>query len=296
MRRLVGHGALALVLLNVVAPLSAEVRIRSSVEVKTERPRDAGMLAQLAMMVVPFQVAPGKADVVTMAARGAVRVEGLGPVLGIAPDIILIAAADGTVVGLVPSRGEYFDMPSTTPQKLSVVIESKATEKRHGLSDVLLGQQTERVSVSVMIEPKVPGTPGDMAYDPRTGRMVEAWTLQETPEERTRRFAASERSRMESSKQEPVTIESWESDAFGPVALHAAASRVSMTWFATAGYASTAEQGFPLRQVIRNPTYGYRVESLVQVVESLSLEDDFFRVPAHYRKVATPQLRPLFSR
>lgn len=296
MQKLVAHGALALVLLGAVAPLSAEVRIRSLVEVRTERPRDAGMLAQIAMMVVPFQAAPGKAEVVTLAARGAVRVEGLGPVLGIAPDLILIATAEGAVMGLVPSRSEYFDMPSTTPEKLSVVIASKATTKRHGPSDVLLGRQTERVSVSVMIEPKVPGTPGDMAYDPRTGRMVEAWTLQETPEERTRRFAASERSRMESSKQEPVTIESWESDAFGPVALHAATSRVSMTWFATAGYASTAEQRFPLRQVIRNPTYGYRVESRVQAVDTVVLDDDLFRVPEHYKKVATPQLRPLFSR
>lgn len=296
MRRLIGHGALALVLLGAVAPISAEVRIRSIVEVTTERQREAGMLAQLAMIVVPFQAAPGRAEVVTLAARGAVRVEGLGPVLGIAPDIILLATADGSVVGLVPSRNEYFDMPSTTPEKLSVVIASKATTKRHGPADVLLGQQTDRVSVSVMIEPKVPGTPGDMAYDPKTGRMVEAWTLQETPEERTRRFVTSERVRAESQKQEPVTIESWESDAFGPAALQAATSRASMTWFATAGYASTAEQGFPLRQIIRNPTYGYRVESRVQAVDQVTLEDDLFRVPEHYRKVATPQLRPLFSR
>ncbi len=296
MRTLVARGALALALLGAVAPLSAEVRIRSIVEVTTERPREAGLLAQIAMIVVPFQAAPGKADVVTLAARGAVRVEGLGPVLGIAPDIIIIAAADGSVVGLVPSRGEYFDMPATTPEKLSVVIASKAKTKRHGSSDVLLGQQTERVAVSVMIEPKVPGTPGDMAYDARTGRMVEAWTLQETPEERTRRFVMSERSRTESFKQEPITIESWESAAFGPVALHAATSRASMTWFATAGYASTAEQGFPLRQIIRNPTYGYRVESRVQSVETVALDDDLFRVPEHYRKIPTPQLRKLISR
>lgn len=296
MRRIIGHGVVALVLLGAVAPLSAEVRIRSIVEVKTERPREAGMLAQIAMMVVPFQAAPGKVEVVTLAARGAVRVEGLGPVLGIAPDVVLIATADGAVLALVPSRSEYFDMPRTTPEMLKVVIASEATAKRHGRSDVLLGQQTERVSVSVKIEPKLPGTPGDQAYDARTGRMVEAWTLQETPEERTRRFVTSERVRAESFKQEPVTIESWESDAFGPAALQAATSRASMTWFATAGYASTAAQRFPLRQIIRNPTYGYQVETRVQAVDQVTLEDDLFRVPSHYKKIPTPQLRPLRSR
>lgn len=291
MNPVVRSGLSALLLVGTVAPLSADLRIRSVVEVVTERPREAGMLAQVAMILVPFRAAPGKADILTLVVGDAVRVEGLGPVLGLAPDVVFITKADGPVIGVVPSRSEYFEMPDVTPQRLLPVIGSRTTEKRHGPSEVMLGHQTERVMVSFLLEPKVPGTPGDQIYDGRTGRMVDAWTVAETPEQRSQRLARSEKSRNESVFHDPVTIESWESPAFGPAGQVAAGSRASMTWWATGGFSSTVESGFPLRQVIRNPTYGYRVESRVQSIESAPIDATLLEVPSHFRKVEPPPLR-----
>lgn len=289
MQTLLRLSAVAMLIVGGAVPLSAQLRIRSQVEVTSERKRPAGMFAELALIVVPFQAAPGKADVVTLVARGAVRVEGLGPVLGLAPDLILLAPAAGAGVwGLVPSRGEYFAMPQATPASLSPLIGSQATASRHGAADVLLGQPTERVTVSVHVGARVAGQSGARVYDSRSGRMVDAWTIDETPEQRSRRLARGERSRAESSRDDPITIESWETEAFGSLAHLAATSRSAMTWFATGGYASMVEQRFPLRQIIRNPTYGYRVETRVLSVDPLALGDDLFEVPSHYRRVATP--------
>jgi hypothetical protein len=94
--------------------------------------------------------------------------------------------------------------------------------------------------------------------------------------------------RRESASQDPLTIESWQSNGYGSVAATAATASSSTLSLATGGLMPVAERRFALRQRIVNLTHGYRVDSRVTAVETVEVDDAVFAIPADYREIATP--------
>jgi hypothetical protein len=291
MRRHIHKHAVALMMLAVWggASLHAELRIRTTVEVKRERPREAGLVAQVGMAILPFRIAPAKVDIVTTAARGHVRVEGIGPMLDLPADAVLLSFPDGRTVCLLPSQQMYFKLFEANALLLEKFFKVEPRVKRHGASDVLLGQTTERVSIALKVTPVLPAMP-EMVWDERTLRMVDPLTLQETPEQRSRRLAARDRNKAESVTQDPITIESWESASYGDPGAVIAASGSSIVSLATASLAPASERRFALRQRIVNPTHGYRVDSRVTAVEAITVEDALFVIPAGFQEGTAPRV------
>jgi hypothetical protein len=274
--------SMAVVVVCAAAPLQAELRVTSVVEVTAQRLRDSELFPQILMSVLPFRVAVGKVEVVSVAARGSVRVDGLGAVLGLPADAVLISTPDGRTVCLLPSTREFFWMPVTTPATFDQFFAAKARVNRRGGSDKLLGQKTERVSVHLSIAPKMPAA-GDEVWSERHGRMIHKSQLVETDQERVRREM---RGSNDVFNPDPITIDNWTSDAYGPAASLIASAASHISALATAGFSALAERPFALRQVIVNPTSGYKVESRVTAVEAAAVDDAVFRVPADYREIA----------
>jgi len=280
---------MGVVVVCAAVPLHAELRVRSVVEVTQQRQKQAGFGAQISLSLVPFRAALGKADVVTVAARGSVRVDGLGPVLGLPADAVLISTPDGRTVCMLPSTGEFFWMPVATPATYEPFFKVDSRVRRRGDSDVLLGQKTDRVSVNITVMPKLPKDDG-MVYAGHA-RPIHTSQLMETDAQRVARETLSGKVGVEFYKQEPISIDSWESGVHGPLGALIASAGSNMTSFATAGLVSLTDRQLALRQVIVNPTWGYRVESRVTAVEMAVVDDAVFRVPAEYREIPAPSRR-----
>lgn len=285
--RLRGSGLLLVMLLLAAEELRGELRVTSTVQVKTEPRRDAGLLTSAAMSALPFYLTKGKAEVVTIVARGQVRVEGLGPVLGLDPDVVLLSKANGETVYLLPGSRAFFKTQLLVTAVWADSFGSTLDVIRRSKSDVILGQRAERISEVLKLRPGTRDGNPDYARD-RFGRTVPAWTLDETPEQRTARFVKRETDPRELWKEMPISIESWVSDGFGPAATVAAQSGAGITALATAGFAVLPDRRFALRQVIRNPVGGYSVESRVIAVSALVVGDELFEIPPGYREVKAP--------
>ena len=276
--------AIAIVVAGIAAPLHAELRITSVVEVKDERPRDTGLVGQVTFAILPFRAVAGKADVTTLVAAGAVRVEGMGSVLGLPADAVLISTADGRTVCLLPSRREFFTLANPPLAKMDQFFEITAKTRRRGTSDVLLGKKVERRLVSVTVAAKV--ADDGMAYN-GVG-MVHESQLRESDEQRVARWMRAGSLGRISRPADPITIESWYSDAFGPDARTVAASPSHVTALTTAGFSGLADRSFALREVVVNPVHGYRMETRVTDVQNAVVDRSAFAVPADYVEVAAP--------
>jgi hypothetical protein len=256
--------------------LHAELRFVSRVEVKAQRPRDPGFVASMFAKFLPFNLAPGKTDIVTR----------------VPADAILISEAGGRTLCLLPSTGTYFVMTSVMPVIIEAVFKPERQVRRRGASDTLLGHRSQRVTESIKVFPQQPLP--DVVY--RNGQPVEGWTLDETSEQRTARYLYSNRSMKTQWAEVPISIDSWTTDAFGEAGRTAAAAGTSITTLATAGVADPAPRDFALRQVIVSPTGGYTVESRVTSAVAEPVTDDVFVVPADYRLVPDPRMRPMPSK
>ena len=275
-----------------IAPLSAQLRIRSSVEVKRQTPREAGLLAQVGMAILPFRIAPSKVQIVTTVSGGQVRVEGAGAMLDLPVDTVLISFVDGSTMCLLPSRQEYFRLATAEPRLLEKFFKVDSRVRQRGPSDVLMGHPTERVSSTLQVTPVLPADGPDLVWDSRFQRNMDPAAIIETPEARQRRLATRDRVSREMEAQDPITIESWQSNTFGPLGLAAASASSSTLSIATAGLVPVAERRFALRQRIVNPTHGYRVDAVVTAVETVEVDDALFVIPAGYREIPTPVVKP----
>ena len=289
--------AVVMVSLSAGSPeLRAQLRVDSQVEVTAHRQRDAGFVTSLMVNVLPFHLAVGKASVVTVVAGGEVRVEGLGPVLGLAPDVVLLSRPTGETVFLLPASRTYFRTHLAIPAAIAEGFGSTLNVRSKRRSDTILGYQTERVLEDLKVTPGKGANQDPNYATDRFGRRVEAWTLDETPEQRTARFLRRETNPRELWKEMPITIESWLSDGLGADGTAAAESAASIGALSTAGLAVLPARRFALRQIITNPTGGYRVESRVTALAPIAVGDDTFQIPAGYAEIPAPRLLRLSAR
>jgi hypothetical protein len=282
MNFLIRTSAIAVVVAVISVPLHADLRITSTVEVKDERPQQTSLSGQIAVGLMPFRAVAGKANVTTLAAGGFVRVEGLGPVLGLPSDAVLISTEGGRTVCLLPTRREFFIIENPT-LNMSRSFKMLAKTKRRGTSDVLLGEKVERKFVSVNLDLNVPD---------EGMRSQESFIVHESQRDTDAEWQASwTRSgfpRRIPRADDPITIESWYSTSFGPEGRSVAASQSHVTWLASAGLSSLADRPFALREVVLNPVHGYRMETHVTAVQDAAVDPAVFAIPADYVEVAAP--------
>lgn len=276
--------AIAVVVAGIGAPLHADLRVTSVVEVKDERPRPTGLSGQFAFGLLPFRAVAGKANLTTLAAGGAVRVEGLGPVLGLPAEAVLISTADGRTVCLLPSRREFFTIANPPLGSMGQLFETTARTKRRGTSDVLLGEKMERRFVTISVDLNLPDD--GMVYNGAV--VIHESQLRESDEQRVARWMRAGALGRISRPADPITIESWYSNAFGADARTVAASPSHVTWLTTAGFAGLVDRSFALREVVVNPVHGYRMETRVTGVQNAVVGSAAFAVPADYIEVAAP--------
>lgn len=274
-------------------PLVDGLVVQSTVEVAEIPIQPTALASQIAMSVSPFRLSPGRADVVTSVSGAQVRVEGLGARLGFPDDVVLLTMTTGEVVGIRPERQEWFVLPSlTTPDREALFRHSPVSRKRGNqarIDGVLTRKYTRTLSGEMQWLDGI-----ERVWDPKTDRLVEAWTLPETAEERTARFLRMElalRSNRTRGREVPVVVERWEAEGHGPLGTLLANSPVDIDSLATFHLVDGGDEALALRQVVVNPTTGRRVESKVGAITHCALDAHLFEVPAGYRRVSPVSLK-----
>ena len=284
----------ALLLTCVAAPLGAELKFTSRVEVKKIQPPDSFF----AIVIEPVHlITPGVVDITTYVAGERVRVEGMGPVLGLSADTVLLTDADGTTLFVQPSSRTFFVRTGMDATALAPALGTVVKTSRKGRSDVILSQRTERVvhEIRVLTPPSLTeplkadyqGKPTDAL-----GRPLNEDAVGRTTEQRQWYADRADYQARGSGEGDVIRIESWESNAFGRPAVAAAQSSAGLAAIGTGGFSTMVNLGFPLRQILTYKGGGYRMETRVTSVTPTSLVADLFEVPAGFKKVSAPAGRP----
>ena len=281
----------ALLLTCTIAPLGAELKFTSRVEVTKISPPDTFF----SIVFVPVhRITPGTADITTYVAGDRVRVEGMGAVLGLAADTVLLTRADGATLFIQPSSGTFFIQTGLDALAMAPMLGTTVKTSRKGRSDTILAQRTERVIHEIRVRPKLAASAEPLNADYQ-GKRTDALgnPLSETAvgvtTERRQYYAASSdyHGRLDGADA-VMKIENWESTAFGRAAGVAAKSGAGPAAIATGGFSALADLGFPLRQVLTYKGGGYQMETRVTSVSPASLDAALFEVPAGFKQVPPP--------
>ena len=286
----------ALLLTFAAAPLGAELKFTSRIQVKKIQPPDAFF----AIVFEPVhRITPGKVDVTTYVAGDRVRVEGMGPVLGLPDDTVLLTRADGAMLFVQPSSSTFFVRNGFDAVALASQIGTTVKTSRKGRSDVILAQRTERVVHEIRVHPILSSPqPLNADYHGTTrdavGNPVSQTATGDTTERRQADALNNDYRSRHSGDGDVIKIESWESAAFGRAAVVAARSGAGAAAIGTGGFSALADLGFPLRQVLTYKGAGYQIETRVTSAAPTSVDVALFEVPAGFKEVPAPPGRPQF--
>ncbi len=288
----------ALLLAFAAAPLGAELKFTSRVEVTNIQPPDT----YFSLVFVPVhRITPGTVDVTTYVAGDRVRVEGMGPVLGLPDDTVLLTRADGATLFIQPSSGTFFIRNGLDALTIAPTLGTTVKTSRKGRSDTILAQRTERVVHEIRVRTRLSSPePLNADYQGKAtdalGRTLNEDAVGRTAEERQMYALRSDYYGRHDGDGDVIKIESWESTTFGRAAIVAARSGAGPAAIGSGGFSALADLGFPLRQVLIYKGAGYRMETRVTSAAPASLDAALFELPAGFKEVPAPAGNPQIKR
>ena len=154
-----------LVLVALVAPLSAELKVTSKMSVRAV-PGAApatDMMSQMMgpMMLQVFGGTDGVEMVTTSHEDGRTRIEYKTPFMGMPAGSIMLMRADGTSVGYDPKGGTWWKVPGSAdmpPEAAAMMAQMKPeiTTKRTGQFETIAGMKSEKVTMSMRVAIPLP--------------------------------------------------------------------------------------------------------------------------------------------
>lgn len=154
-----------LVLVALVAPLSAELKVTSKMSVRAV-PGAApatDMMSQMMgpMMLQVFGGTDGVEMVTTSHEDGRTRIEYKTPFMGMPAGSIMLMRADGTSVGYDPKGGTWWKVPGAAdmpPEAAAMMAQMKPeiTTKRTGQFETIAGLKSEKVTMSMRMAIPLP--------------------------------------------------------------------------------------------------------------------------------------------
>ena len=248
----------AVLIACIVAPLQAELKVVSRMDVRKVAQPDPGnpFLAMVgAAMAQQFEEMSGLVTT-TVIGDGVIRTEMSRPMTGLPEGTITIMRVDGTMLGINPTDETYFTaaMPDVSQLAAAGMVPT-VTIERTGEFSTLLEYRVERVMLQMTMPLPIP---------PEAREQLPAGLPSEVS----------------------ISIENWTAEALEPYGTKMLRGNPVM---AAMGLEATADIGFALRQIMRSELFaGYEMETTVLSVAEEDLPDSLFEVPDGYREVPPP--------
>ncbi len=263
--------ASVLVLLALVAPLSAELKVTSKMSVRPV-PGAApatDMMSQMMgpMMLQMFGGTAGVESVTISHEDGRTRTEYKTAFIGMPAGSVVIMRADGTSVGFDAKAGTWWKIPGAAdmpPEAAAMMAQMKPeiTTKKTGQFETIAGQRAEKVTLSMRMP--IPLPPEAAQMPPEFRAMIpEAFIFEG---------------------------DTWISTSFAKYtkAMTKAMSNAAMSQFGLDKMMADF-QGLPVKQVMRmNMLAGYEMETLVLSIVEEDTPDSLFDLPTGLKEIPMP--------
>jgi hypothetical protein len=261
----------ALVMMAVVAPLSAELKVTSKMSVKpvAGAAPATDMMSQMMgpMMLQMFGGTGGVESVAIIHEDGRMRTEYKTAFQGMPAGSVMLVRKDGTVVGFDAKGGTWWKVPGAAdmpPEAAAMIAEMKPeiTTKKTGQFETIAGLRSERVTMTMRVAIPLPPEAAQLPAEFRA-MIPEAFIFEG---------------------------DSWISPSH---AKYAVATAKMMTSGAMAQFGfdklTAALQGLSMKQVMRmNLLAGYEMETLVTSVVEEDTPDSVFDLPTGLKEIPMP--------
>jgi len=240
-----------------VAPLSAELRVVSKLEVrKVESTEPVNPFFAMMGQAMAQQVQQmNGTETTTTIGDGVIRTEANKAIGGMPEGLIAIMREDGTMLGINPAERTYFRASMPDLSELAPGLKPTIDVKRTGEFSTMLGQRVERVLLDLRMPLPIP--PEAMSQLP-AGFPTEV----------------------------SMSMENWTAEAYKAYGTEMIRGNPAMS---ALGLAEVADIGFAMRQIVRSQMLGgYELETNVTSVTEVTPPAGFFEVPDGYREVAAP--------
>jgi len=265
MRRMFGS---ALVLLALVAPLSAELKVTAKMSVRPV-PGAAPATDMMSQMMGPMMLQMfGGTDGVEMVTisheDGRTRTEYKTAFTGMPAGSVVLMRADGTSVGFDAKGGTWWKVPGAAdlpPEAAAMMAQTtpEITTKKTGQFETIAGQRAEKVTLSMRMPIPIPA---DVPAELRA-MLPEAFVFEG---------------------------DTWIAESFGKYT-KAMAKAMTAGAMAQFGFDKLMAdlQGLPVKQLMRmNLLAGYEMETLVLSVAEQDTPDSVFDLPTGLKEIPMP--------
>jgi len=289
----------ALLLIVGIAPIRAQLAVTSRISAESTssyRPRYPGPdVLPLILLGVEARSTKLTVDVRTYVGADAVRVEGMGPLIGYGSDGVLIVRSDGTATWFDPVARTYFDaasMPDGLALK-ALAVTPQIKTKPEG-PETLLGRRAAGTRTEISI--KLPEDPeafrtyhDDMLRRPvnlddtsrvKSGSGLPGSSIPATMDMWLQLARVT--------RDMKIVARTWETTEFGADGLSAARAGALAAMSRTFALTSA---GLPLRQIVQTSSsngVGYRWETQVLSVTREAIPAERFEVPQGLALVRMP--------
>jgi hypothetical protein len=263
--------ASVLVLVALVAPLSAELKVTSKMSVRPV-PGAApatDMMSQMMgpMMLQMFGGTEGVESVTISHEDGRTRTEYKTSFIGMPAGSVILMRADGTSVGFDPKAGTWWKIPGAAdmpPEAAEMMAQMKPeiTTKKTGQFETIAGQRAEKVTLSMRMPIPLPPEAAQMPAEFRA-MIPEAFIFEG---------------------------DTWIAPSFSKYtkAMAKSMSTGAMSQFGLDKMMADF-QGLPVKQIMRmNMLAGYEMETLVISVVEEDTPDSVFDLPAGLKEIPMP--------
>jgi len=278
-----------LVLIAGITPIHAQLAITSRVTAEqTTSPKPKNPVPDLLPIVllgVEARLTKLTVEVRTYVGANAVRVEGMGPLMGYGSHVVLIARADGSGTWFDPVARTYFVASSLDGIALKALSLTPSIKTKAEGEETLLGRRAPGTRTEIAI--KLPEDPEAYRtyHDSMLGRPV---NLDDTS--RVKSGSGLPGSSIPATmdmwlqlakvtRDMKIVVRTWETTEFGADGLSAARTSALAAMSRTFGLATA---GLPLRQIVQTSSsngVGYRWETQVLSVSREAIPADRFEVP-----------------
>jgi hypothetical protein len=249
-------GIVALLVLA-TAPLSAELRVVSKLEIrKVESTEPVNPFFAMMGNAMAEQVQQmNGTETTTTIGDGVIRTEANKAIAGMPQGMITIMRADGTMIGINPVERTYFKTSMPDLSALAPGLKPTITVNRTGEVSTLLGERVERVVMNLTMPLPIPPE--------ATSQLPAGFPTEVT-----------------------MSMENWTAETYRAYGTLMIKGNPAMS---ALGLAEIADIGFAMRQIVRSPMLGgYEMETNVTSVTEVTPPAGFFDVPDGYREVAPP--------
>lgn len=257
-----------LVLVALVAPLSAELKVTSKMSLR-QVPGAAPATDMMSQMMAPMMIqafgGTAGVEMVTISHEdGRTRIEYKSAFQGMPVGSVVLTRADGTSVGFDAKAGTWWKIPGMAdlpPEAAAVMAEMKPeiTTKKTGQFETIAGQRAEKVTMSLRMPIPMPAeVPAEMR-----AMLPEAFIFEG---------------------------DTWIAGTFSKYT-KAMAKSMSTGAMSQFGFDKLMAdlQGLPVKQVMRmNMLAGYEMETLVLSVVEEDMPDTVFDLPTGLKEIPMP--------